>query len=244
MNSNRKSLSTTETSPAIYARVAGLLYLIMVPLGFFGYMYVPSLIVPGDAAATASNILASESLFRLSIVSALTVQIVNIVLVLVLYKLLKPVSQNHALLMVVFLLIGTPIAMFDQVNLLAVLHLLSGAGHLTGFTTDQLYAQMTLFLVLHRQGAYIAGIFFGLWLFPMGYMVFKSGFLPRILGILLIVGSFGYLIDSFAIFLFPNFKEIVLFTFWGEILFPLWLLIKGVNVDLWEKCAYESVTLP
>jgi len=233
---------TAETSPLIYARVAGFLYLIMFPLGIFGMFYVPSiLIVPGDAATTANNIMASESLFRLSIVSALMVQIVNIFLVLVLYKLLKPVNKNHALLMVIFILVGAPIAMLNELNRFVALLLLSGADYLTVFTADQLQALVPLFLDLHEHGINnIAGIFWGLWLFPMGYLVFKSGFLPRILGILLMIGCFGYLIDSFAIFLFPSFKEIALFTFWGEVLFPLWLLIKGVNVEQWEKRALES----
>ena len=230
-----------KSSPTAYARIAGLLYLSMVPLGFFGYMYVPSvLLVPGDAATTASNIMASELLFRLSIVSALVVQVINIFLVLVLYKLLEPVSRNHALLMVVFLLVGTPIAMFDQVNLFAALHLLSGADSLAALEAGQVNAQVMLFLDLHQHGAYIAGIFFGLWLFPMGYLVFRSGFLPRILGVFLMIGCMGYLVDSFAIFIFPDFEPIVLYTFWGELFFPLWLLIKGVNVDQWQKRALES----
>ena len=229
-----------KTNPNKTARIAGILYLTMVPLGFFGYMYVPSLVVPGDTAATVNNFIASGLLYRLSIVSALTVQAVNIVLVLVLYKLLKSVNKTQALLMVIFLLVGTPIAMVSQLNLFAVLLLANGADYLSLFTADQVQAQMLLFLDLHRHGAYIAGIFFGLWLFPMGYLVLKSGFLPRILGILLMIGCFGYLFDSFAYFLFPGVKEIVLFTFWGEILFPLWLLVKGVNIEQWEKRALES----
>jgi len=241
MNSNKMTNRTIKTSPLVYARVAAILYLLMVPLGFFGYMYVPSILkVPGDAAATVNNIIASGLLYRLSIVSALTVQVVNIVLVVVLYKLLKPVNKTHALFMVIFLLVGTPIAMLSQLNLVAALLLSNGSGYLQVITADQLHAQVMLFLDLHRHGAYIAGIFFGLWLFPMGYLVFKSGFLPGILGILLMIGCFGYLTDSFAYFLFPSFKEIVLFTFWGEILFPLWLLIKGVNIEQWEKRALES----
>jgi len=194
----------------------------------------------GDAATTANNIMASESLFRLSIVSALIIQIVNILLVLVLYKLLKPVNKNHALLMVIFFLVGVPIAMLNELNQFAALLLSSGADYLTAFTADQLQALVPLFLDLHEQGINIAGIFWGLWLFPMGYLVYKSDFLPRIFGILLMIGCFGYLIDSFAIFLSPSFKGIALFTFWGEVLFPLWLLIKGVNVEQWEKRALES----
>jgi len=230
-----------KMNPNKTARIAGFLYLIMFPLGIFIAFYVPSiLIVPGDAVTTANNIMASESLFRLSIVSALIIQIVNTLLVLVLYKLLKPVNKNHALLMVIFILLGVPIAMLSQLNQFAALLLLSGADYLKVFTADQLPAQVMFFLDLHEHGITIAGIFWGLWLFPMGYLVYKSGFLPRILGILLMIGCFGYLIDSFTIFLFPTFKGIAQFTFWGEVLFPLWLLIKGVNVEQWEKRALES----
>jgi len=229
-------------NPNKTARIAGALYLIMFPLGLLGIMYVSSiLIVPGDAATTANNIMASESLFRLSIVSGLIVQIINLLLVLVLYKLLKPVNKNHAVLMVIFFLVSVPITMLNMVSQSAALLLLSGADYLKVFSADQLHAQVMFFLNLHEHGVSITGIFWGLWLFPMGYLVFKSGYIPRILGVLLIIGCFGYLIESFAFFLFPNFEvEIALFTFWGEVLFPLWLLIKGVNVEQWEKRALES----
>ncbi len=229
-----------KMNPNKTARVAGFLYLINVPFALFGVKWASSLIVPGDVAITASNIMASESLFRLSIVSALIVQILHILLVLVLYKLLKAVNKTHALFMVIFMLVAVPIAMLNELNQFAALLLLSGADYLTVFTADQLQALMPLFLGLHKYGINIAGIFWGLWLFPMGYLVYKSGYIPRILGILLMIGCFGYLIDSFAIFLYPSFKEIALFTFWGEVLFPLWLLIKGVNVEQWEKRALES----
>jgi len=234
-----------KMNPNKIARVAGFLYLLMAPFGVFGMFYVPSIIiVPGDAAITANNIMASESLFRSGIVSTLMVQIINIFMVLVLYKLLKPVNKNHALLMVIFILIGAPIAMLNELNRLITLLLLSGANYLTVFTADQLQALVPLFLDLHEHGITIAGIFWSLWLFPMGYLAFKSGYIPRILGVLLIIAGFGYLIDSFAVFLLPNFyatiSQFILFTTYGELLFPLWLLIKGVNVEQWEKRALES----
>ena len=214
----------------------------LAPLGVFGILYVPStLIAPGDAATTASNIIASEGLFRLSIVSALVTQLVNLLLVLVLYKLLKPVNKNHAVLMVIFFLVSVPITMLNELNQFAALLLLSGANYLTVFTTDQLQALVPLFLDLHEHGILIAGIFWGLWLFPMGYLVFKSGYIPKIIGILLMIGCFGYLIDSFTAFLFPKFGvTIAQFTFIGEVLLPLWLLIRGVNVEQWEKRVLES----
>ena len=214
----------------------------MVPLGVFGIIYVPSaLIEEGDAANTVSNIMASESLFRLSIVSALIVQLVNISLVLVLYMLLKPASKTYALLMVILYLVSVPIAMFNELNQIVVLLLLSGADYLTVFTADQLHAQVMLSLATHEGGLFIAGIFWGLWLLPMGYLVFKTGFLPRWIGVLLIIGGFGYLIDSAIFFLFPDVDlTIAQFTFVGEVLLPLWLLIKGVNVEQWDKRALES----
>src|SRR5215467_6644995 len=228
-------------SPLSIARVAGLLYLIGSIAGVFGILYGPSLIVPGDAAATARNILANASLFRLSIVSALLDQIIFIFVVLALYQLLKPVNQNMAVLMVIFLLLSIPIAMLNELNNVAVLFLLSGADSLKVFTADQLHALVSFFLDLHALGLNIAFLVGAPWFFPMGYLVFKSGFLPKVLGVLLLINGFGYLIDSFAALLFPNLNvNIVLFTGWVEVVFALWLVIKGVNVEQWEKRARES----
>ena len=234
--------STTATSPLALARLAGILYLVMVPFGFFGVMWVPSIIfVPGDTAATANNIMASESLFRLGIVSALIVQVLHIFVVLVLYKLLKPVNKNLALLMVIIALVGVPIAMLSELNQYAALVLLSGADYFAAFTTEQLNAQVTLFLNMREAGLVIAWIFWGLWLFPMGYLVFKSGYIPRILGILLMIGCVGYLIDFLTTVLFPNFDVLISgVTSIGELLLPLWLVIKGIDIKEWDKRALES----
>ena len=232
----------TKTSPLVYARVAGFLYLTMVPLGFFGMYGHSTLIVPGDAATTVNNIMASESLFRLSIMSALVVQIVNILLVLVLYKLLNPVNKSHAVLMVTFILVSVPITMLNELHQIAALLLLSGADYFTAFTADQLHAQVMLFLDLHEHGIKISGLFWGLWLFPMGYLVYMSGFLPKFLGILLIIGCLGYLLESVRFFFYPSFTPILNYTIWGELLLPLWLVIKGVNVEQWEKHALNSIS--
>jgi len=213
-----------KVNPIKTARIAGILYLTMIPLGFFGMYGHSNLILPGDTANTINNIIASGSLFRLSIMSALVVQIVNI----------------YALLMVIFFLVSVPITMLNELNQFAALLLLSGADYLTVFKADQLHAQVMLFLDLHEHGIHISGMFWGFWLYPMGYLVFKSGFLPKFLGILLVIGFLGYLIDSVRFFFFPSFDSIVLYTFWGELLLPLWLLIKGVNVEQWEKRALDS----
>ncbi|HSL46258.1 MAG TPA: DUF4386 domain-containing protein [Anaerolineales bacterium] len=239
MTSRTASLGT---SPLVTARIAGLLYLLVVPLGIFGSLYVPSkLIVPGDAASTARNLMTSESLFRFAIVSDLLAPLVLIFVVLFLYKLLKPVDKNMASLMVIFLLLGVPIALLSKVNQFIALQLLSGADYLTVFTAEQLQALAYLFLRLHDRAGTFAAVFWGLWLFPMGYLVFKSGFFPKILGILLMISCFGYLINSFAIFLGYNVNT-GLFGAVGEVLFILWLLIRGVNAEQWQRRALDAAS--
>lgn len=234
MNSNKNT-----------ARIAGILYLLLIPFSIFGMIFVPSqLLVAGDGAATASNIMASESLFRQSIFSAMTVQVINIFLVLALYRLLRPVNKTMAALMVVFSLAAVPIAMLNELNHLAVLLLSTGAGNMAGFSAEQLQALIPFFLDLHEYGLSIASIFWGLWLFPMGYLIYKSGYLPKFLGVLLMIGCVGYLIDSLAVFLLPGVQvDVAILTFWGEVLFPLWLVIKGVDVEQYEKRALESATV-
>jgi len=218
--------------------VLRILYPIWFVVGLFSVMYVPStLIVPGDATTTANNIMANELLFRMGIAGSLIVQLIQILVVLVLYKLLKPVNKNYAVLMVVFALIGIPISMLNTLNRVAALVLLNGADFLEVFGVDQLHALVMLFLNLNEQGVMIAQLFWGLWLFPLGYLVYKSGYFPRILGVLLMIGCFGYLLDSFSNFLFN--EEIILpvsiLLTSGEILFMGWLLIKGANLPEMES---------
>jgi hypothetical protein len=205
------------------AKQAGILYLALVPLGIFGILYVPSsLIVPDNITTTISNIIENETLFRWSIISALVVQLINSILVLLLFKVFKHTNKAMAILMVIFSLLAVPIAFLNEINNLAVLHLLHQANE-----SQQL---ISVFLNLHHQGIIIAQVFWGLWLFPLGYLVYQSGFMPKFIGILLIIGCAGYVIDSFTLILLPQFKiTFSEFTFLGEVIFPLWLLIKGVN---------------
>ena len=229
-------------SPQKTARVAAFVFLIVFGLGISAELFVRGdIIVPGDAATTVNNIMASESLFRLSLVSDLIRQMFLLLLVLVLYKLLKPVNKNIALLMVIFALVSIPITMLNELNHFAILLLSSGADYVTAFEADQLHTLVMFFLDLREYGTFIPGIF-SLWLFLQGYLVFKSGFLPRILGILLMIGGICYPIHAVLFFLFPNSDATILgvFAFIGEVLFYLWLLIKGVNVEQWEKRALES----
>jgi hypothetical protein len=204
------------------ARIAGFLYLMVAVSSGFAALVRSSLIVPGDARATAHNIMASEQLFRFGIVSDLIGQVFHILLVLALYGLLRTVNKNQALLMLVFALVPVPISMLNQLNQFAILQLLGSADN----------SQVLFYLNLQNQGVLIAQIFWGLWLFPLGNLVLKSGTLPGILGALLIVAGFGYLVDSFGKFLFHDYHlTISMFTFIGEVLFLLWLLIKGVKVQ-------------
>jgi hypothetical protein len=212
------------------ARIAGVLYLILAICSGFAFFVRSSLIVSEDATATANNIMASESLFRISFVSDLIGQIIFLFLVYFLYKLLKSVDKDQARLMVILVVASVPIACLNMINQFAVLPLLSGGGYLAAFNADQLHALAMLFLNLHAYGILIAQIFWGLWLLPLGYLVFKSGFIPIILGVLLIIAGLGYIMDSLGKFLISNYNiTIASYTFIGEVLLLLWLLIKGVK---------------
>jgi hypothetical protein len=245
----RKTITTKEEmNPNKTARIAGFLYgPLMILLAPLGLIYVPTaLVVAGDAVTTTQNVMANIGMFRLSIVVALIVQVAHLFIVLLLYKLLKPVNKNLASLMVIFMLVGIPITMLNELNHAAVLLLLSGADYLKVFTAGQLQALVLMFHGLHEYVINsIASIFWGLWLFPMGYLVFKSGFISKIPGVLLIIAGSGYLVDTFAKILSPNYgatiiATIILITMWGEPVFPIWLLIKGVNVEKWKERALES----
>lgn len=222
------------------ARIAGGLYLIIIIAGIFAEFFVrQSLIVPGDATTTASNIMASEGLFRAGIAGDLIMIMSDVALALVFYVLLKPVSNSLALLAAFFRLAQATILGINLLNLFFVLQLLSGADYLTVFDADQVQALVLLFLNGHSTGYAIGLVLFGLSLFVLGYLVFKSGYFPRVLGALLIVASSGYLIDSFARFLLPTYDNyeailtLVVFlpAFIGELSMCLWLLLKGVKAQ-------------
>jgi hypothetical protein len=233
-------MARSEISPLVKARMAGLLYLFGNPFAPFFLVVLPSrLIVHGDAAGTARNIMASEALFRLGIVNLLYNSILGILIVLTLYQVLKVVNKNTAWLMVIFVLVGVPIGMLNELNSLAVLQLLSSADYLNVFTAEQLQAMAYFFIRVHGQGLNIHMIFWGLWLFPMGVLVFRSGFLPKMIGVMLMIACMGYVLQSFAAFLGYN-LSLIFITGWGELMLSLWLVIKGVDVEQWQKRALKS----
>ncbi len=216
------------------ARMAGFLYLAHFVAFFFadnGVHYTP--IGSGDAAAMAHNIVASEWLFRIGFVSFLLTAVFFLLSAWALYVLLKPVNKDLALLFVLLNLGGVAIWCISQLSEFTAMLLLSGANYLKVFQADQLQALAMLFLNLYQNGFMIAQILLNLWLFPLGYLVFKSGFLPRILGILLIIDGFAMLIWFFQFFFFPGYEVIstvgLAVSFIAEGSLCLWLLIKGVK---------------
>lgn len=216
------------------ARVAGVLYLINAVTGFFSIIYVPSkLFVSGNAAATAHNIVSSERLFRLGIASEVICAVEYIYLLWVLYRLLSGVSKTHASLMVIWGLAFVPIMCMNAVSGVAALTLSRGADFLSAFGQPQRESLAMLFLDLRSYG-YNVGWVFGPWLFHFGVCVWRSGFLPRFLGVLLIAASFGYVADSLAWLVLPSYANIVsrvanIPLMLGEPAAILWLLIMGAK---------------
>jgi hypothetical protein len=218
------------------ARIAGILYLVVVLTGIFSLMYVPSkLIVWDNASETTSRIIASETLFRLGIFASIICYIAFLFLPIVLYKLLSPIHKNHAVAMVALAVVSVPISLFNLSHKFAVLTLTSKEAYLHTFTSEELQSQVLLQLNYYNNGIQLVSIFWGLWLFPFGYLVFKSGFLPKILGIFLMAGCVGYLFNFVGNLLCSSYHELGISTFVslpgtiGEIGICLWLLIAGVR---------------
>jgi hypothetical protein len=218
------------------ARSAGLWYLAMALIGPIGIMVVPSqILVQGDAAATAANIAANEWLLRVGIVSSLICQICFVFLVLALDRLFAGVHDRYAKLMVSLVIAAAPIAIVNELFQVAALELGTGAVYAAAIPEVQRNALVLALLNVHHSGIAIAGVFWGLWLFPFGMLVIRSGFIPRVLGVLLIAGCFSYLVDSAIALLVPQYRSVLA----GVLMLPLalgefgsifWLLIKGVRV--------------
>ncbi|MEO6799172.1 MAG: DUF4386 domain-containing protein [Rhodanobacter sp.] len=225
------------------ARLTGFLYLLVVITGFFTLMYAPSkLFVPGDATAMASNILAHQSLFRAYIVVGLLSELLFIATVLMLYQLFKSVGPQLAILMVLLVLLDAPVEFASTANDIAALAFLRGADFLAVFDPPQQDALAVLLLKLSRHGALVSEIFWGLWLFPLGWLAYRSGFVPRLLGVWLIINGLAYLALSALGLLWPGYPAVVSTIttpiLLGEVAFTLWLLIAGVRV----RCPVAAVS--
>ena len=222
------------------ARATGLGYLVIFITGIFSNFFVlESLVISGDAATTADNIMGNDFLFRIGILSFIIMVVFDVLLAWALYVLLRPVNKNLSMLSGWLRLINSTIFGIALYHLFNVLQILSGAEYLKVFNTDQLQAKVMLSLNTFNYTWLIGLVFFGLHLLVLGYLIFKSDYIPRIIGILLMIASIGYLTDSFANFLLVNYaayKDIFMLIVVvpgviGELSFTVWLLVKGGKIN-------------
>ncbi|MEW5814493.1 MAG: DUF4386 domain-containing protein [Spirochaetota bacterium] len=234
-------------SPRKAARVAAIWYVLVSVFSIFGMLYSDSrFYVAGDAAATADRILAEGRLFRLGITSTLAGQVCQIFAGLALYRLFESVNRNRAKSLLALVVAMVPIAFLNMLNMFAPLILLGDAAFLKAFEPAQLQAVAMLFFELQKYGVLIAGVFWGLWLFPLGLLVFESGFFPKFLGVLLVIGCVGYILESLSAFVFPDAGPLVstianALAVGGELPFLLWLAIRGARNRTQSNPAPEPV---
>ena len=242
-------LENTEMAPRLKARIAGGLWLIVIATGVFALFVRSTLIVRGNAAATATNIIASESLFRLGFAADVISFSCYLALTVILYELMKPVGRSISLMAASFGLAGCVVGAVILVNLLVPMILLGGAPYLSAFEPGQLQALALTSLRLHGQAYDVTSVFFGLQCMLLGYLIARSTFLPRLLGLLLGIGGLAYIISAFASFVSPAlgaqlFLLIVPAGFVGEGSLSLWLVVKGVNGARWEEQARAKGMMP
>jgi len=235
--------SPTERSPQLYARLGGVLYLAIIVLGMFGELFVRgTLVVSGDAAATADNIEASQLLWRAGIVGDLLMHVLDVPVIVVFYLLLRPVSKSLALLATLINLVQTAVLVANKLTLLVPLYLLENSSYLKEFSSAQLDTLSYLAIKAHGFGFGVGLIFFGFACLVRGYLIFRSGYLPKAMGVLIVVAGLSYLINSFALLLAPSFATLIfpavlVPAFVGELSLCLWLIVKGVNLEHWPQRA-------
>lgn len=221
-----------------YARIAGVLFLMSALAGGFGEIFVPlQLVVSGDAAATARNIVDSNLLFRLGFASYLVEALCDISLTLVLYVLLRPVHRHLALLAVFFRILSTATFAMTELFYVAPALILGGADYLRAFSPDQLNSLALLSLRFYAYGSGLFMVFYGVPSIVLGYLMFRSGYFPKFLGVLLALGGLGFVASSFLLILAPAYASFVLIlpTALAGLALTLWLLIRGVDVAKWEE---------
>ncbi len=242
LSRNEPTAGAATRSPLATARLAGVLYLLIAAAAAVAHAYVPAqLIVAGDVAATVGRIAANAPLFRLGIVAEYVILLSEVALCVLLYVLFRPVSVSLALMMTSFRLVMTAIHGANMLNQFVVLNLSGGGDTAALFAPGQRESLVALFLDAYGAGFAIGIVFLVPHVFLLGYLVFVSGFLPRLLGVLLLVAGCGYLLDSVALLVLPGYAEtpalVALVIAVAEIAFPLWLLIKGVAVERWQQRA-------
>jgi hypothetical protein len=232
---------SVETSPQRYARTGGALYLAIIVLGAFAEGFVTNkLVVPGDAATTAHNILASPQLWRLGVAADFIVVVCAVPLLWIEYLLLRPVSRQLVLLGVMFNLVSLAVEAVSKLFLLAVMPTLGNADYLKAFEPRQLQTLANLALRSHDLAFNIALIFFGFTCLVNGYLIFRSGYLPKLIGVLMQIAGLSYLLACFAALFAPALADLIipavlLPPLVGESSFCLWLLVKGVNITKWQE---------
>jgi hypothetical protein len=211
------------------AKIAGILHLLLVPLGMFSFVYVPlKLIASNNISLTINNISENVILFRLGSISHLLSQVLVVFLALSLYQLFKIVNQKRALLMLVLTLLVIPISFLNEVHNFQIIKLIENGG--SDFLTRELNTLVSVLLDTSRNGVLIAQIFWGLWLLPLGLLIHESGYVPKLIGFFVIVAGLAYVFDSIAQLVSPGFLILSQFTFLLELSFPIWLLAKGVKI--------------
>ncbi len=246
MNADAMKERITETSPQVYARIGGVLYLMIIVIGFSSEFFVrDKLVVSGDVTATANNIMASESLWRLTIAAELILLVCAVALTLILYVLLRPVNKNLALLAVFFNIVEFPIEAVSKLCLFAALFLSGNADYLKAFEPHQLHALVKIALKLHDYAFGIDLVFFGCACLVYGYLLFRSGYFPRPLGVLMAMAGVSYLANSFTLIVAPAYAGKIFLVLGlaliGELSLCLWLMVKGVNVQKWAEQARLAV---
>ncbi len=230
-------------SPQVLARIGGALYLVIIVLGLFGETGVRDrIVVSGDAAATAANLRSLESLWRCGIAGELALLICAISLAVIFLVLLRPAGKDLAWLAISFNLVSIAVEAAIAMYLVQALFPLGDAAYLRAFTPPQLHALATLAVRSHAYGFGVSLIFFGCFCLVAGTLIFRSGYLPRTIGVLMQIAGASYLVNSFALLLAPAFAArlfpaILLPAFVGEASLCLWLLIRGVNVERWRARA-------
>lgn len=227
-------------SPHAYARTGGLLYLYIIAAGLFAQVAVRGqLLVPGDATATAENIMASETLFRVGFAGEMLMLMCDVAVAFIFYVLLRPVSRNLALLAALFRLVMAAVSGANGLNHFAALTFLDGAEFLDVFEQSQLHALAYLSMKAHAYGYHISLIFFGFHCFFLGYLLFKATYFPKFLGLFMVVASFSYLINSFTSIISPEHAALIspmilLPALVAEASLALWLIVRGVNMKKWQ----------
>lgn len=228
MNQNSNIIKT--------ARTAGILYFLQIPLGVFGIIYIPTqIMVADDMAQSLINIQSNEWMFRLSVLSSIVCSLVTVLTAIYIKRILTPVDASIAKWILNFTLVAVPITLLNELNHIAFL-LISDLDTNTIWTSDQILSAVSFFNQLHQYGLHLTDIFFGLWLLPMAWLIIRSTYMPKIIGYFLILTCLGYLTDVCTFYLFPDFKIVFSeFAWLGEVMMVLWLLIKGVRIDAYDR---------